>query len=92
MASAPRSRVRATWMLLLTAAVGAVASGCAPSCEKVCEKALDCDLTARLNQVECEEACLEQEDAFADHRRCIVDATCEELEDGVCYDEDLYIF
>ena len=31
-------------------------------------------------------------EGFADDRSCIVDATCEELEAGACYDEELYLF
>ncbi|MBW1877697.1 MAG: hypothetical protein JRJ84_04975 [Deltaproteobacteria bacterium] len=79
-------------------------AGCAPSCDRVCHKVLDCDLRPRLSQLECKESCLRQgglyeewedddklED-FAAHRRCIMQATCDELEDGVCYDESLFVY
>jgi hypothetical protein len=79
-------------------------TGCAPSCDRVCHKVRDCDLRPRLSQVECEESCLRQgalydewedddkREDFAAHRRCIVHATCEELDEGECYDEDIFVF
>ncbi len=79
-------------------------AGCAPTCEQVCAKVVRCEVTPGLTRDECEESCnrqdvlyeLEQDDlateAFAAHRRCVASATCEELEDGVCYDEQLFAF
>lgn len=79
-------------------------AGCVPSCDRVCHKVRDCDLRPRLSQVECEESCLREAalyqdweddakiEAFAAHRRCIVQATCEELDDGECYDDDIFVF
>lgn len=57
-----------------------------------------------MTRVECEEACgdlLEEldnaedkarEELFAAHRRCIVGATCDEIDAGECYDETLFAF
>ena len=57
MATVPRSRGHVAALVLL-AALGVVAgSGCTPKCERVCEKALECDLTPRLNELECVESC-----------------------------------
>ncbi len=84
--------------------VAVTLSACAPTCEQVCRKARECHVTDRLFQHECEESCTRQralydewedealQEAFAAHRRCIAQATCEELEAGVCYDEALFPF
>jgi len=79
--------------------------GCAPRCERTCKKLLKCDGldSDRVALAECETSCLNQlamfedwkdedklEDAFADHRRCIVQSTCDEIADGVCYDPLLF--
>lgn len=87
----------------LTLVVLAV-QGCTPSCDRVCEKVRDCGVVPRLAQLECDESCERQlaevkglddnatQEAFAAHRRCIMQATCDEIEEGVCYDETLYPF
>ena len=80
-------------------------SGCAPSCEHTCRKVLACDLgTERIAQQECVDSCEAQDalyqswddeekiDAFDDHRRCLVQSSCDEIADGACYDEDLFVF
>ncbi len=79
--------------------------GCAPRCERSCKKLLKCDDldSDRIALHECEESCRKQltmfegwkdekklERAFADHRRCIVGSTCDEIADGECYDELLF--
>ena len=80
--------------------------GCGPSCEKVCDKLLACDEveTPLLSTEECNNSCRAQEqldaewddiqkrDAFEDLKECIVDNECADVADGVCYDEDLYIW
>lgn len=87
--------------LLLTA-------GCAPTCDQTCRKVLfRCDLdTERVALDECVDACGRQEDLYVawkneelldlyrDQRRCIDDATCEQLREGACYEgfEELYPF
>lgn len=103
MASVRRSEPRLRTVLwAVLASLGA--AGCAPDCERVCRKVRDCDVADRLAQSECEESCtrtrLRYQDwddknlleDFAAHRRCIVQATCDELEEGACYDEDLFAF
>ncbi len=84
----------------------AALSGCEPSCERTCAKLLDCDgvETPRVGQEDCELQCARQEelydswddtqlqDAFADHKRCVLDETCDAIADGACYDEDLFSY
>jgi hypothetical protein len=80
---------------------------CTPPCGQLCRKVLDCDLnTERVAQAECELACGQQEalyaawgdqelqQLYADHRRCVVGSTCEELQEGSCYEgyEPLFVF
>lgn len=90
--------------LSLALIAGVLLGACAPRCERVCTKLRDCDISPRLNQVECVESCErqialydqrdddERKEAFAAHRRCIVQATCGEIDDGVCYDDAIYPF
>ena len=97
-----RSSRRAILGTLLCASL--LASACAPNCERVCNKARRCDLAPRLSQAECVESCDRQRlyydiqddkarlEAFAAHRRCIANASCEEIQDGVCYDEQIFPF
>ena len=78
--------------------------GCTPRCEENCVKVLDCGLdSTRVSYEECVLSCKLQEslyqtwkdqakiDAFKAHKRCIGKSTCDEIEAGVCYDEDLFI-
>lgn len=88
--------------LILALALGA--AGCAPTCIQVCAKIDRCALEPSVTNLECSDACdiqLEdvrndveatRQEAFEAHRRCIGSATCEELEDGVCFDETLFVF
>lgn len=90
--------------LLGSVVIAVLALACAPSCEEVCRKARTCDLSPRLSQDECVEACdrqktfYEVEDdkegqkAYADERQCIAASTCEEIEAGACYDPELFPF
>jgi hypothetical protein len=79
--------------------------GCEPTCAETCKAVLACDLgTDRVSRQECEVSCTRQEaqyeswedddklDLLADHKRCVVDATCDELAGGACYDEVLFPF
>jgi hypothetical protein len=89
----------------LIALLPLVLLGCAPTCEQTCRHVLACgaDLgSERVAQAECEDQCAREDalyaawedqekmDAFDDHRRCVVGATCEELVDGACYDPLLF--
>ncbi|MEN0062071.1 MAG: hypothetical protein AAGA48_07940 [Myxococcota bacterium] len=86
----------------------AFALGCAPTCDQVCRKTLfDCDLsTERVALATCVDQCDRQltlyqdqwmndelASLFADHRRCLMRESCEEIADGVCYEgfEDLFV-
>jgi hypothetical protein len=90
-------------MLVLLVALG----GCTPTCDSVCDKlVLQCqDLgTERSSTSECEVQCLAQRDlyahwsdgqkreAFDEQLRCLSGSTCDEIADGVCYDEDVWSF
>ena len=80
--------------------------GCHPTCKEVCNQLLDCDEVEsfRVSEAECRAACLREEELYTDwqdldaleihydQRSCIVDASCEEIADGACYDEELYLF
>lgn len=86
----------------------AFAAGCNPPCKRTCRKVLECGnlSTDRLALGACVEDCSKQEqlyedwddevkqDLFADQKRCLLGSSCEEIEDGVCYDgyEELYAF
>ena len=88
--------------------LGSVATlvGCEPSCKKTCKKLLDCDSveTARTEIEECEASCEIQQELFDDWeatdererfgelKQCIRENECGEIADGVCYDEELYIW
>jgi len=83
----------------------ALLAGCQPTCKEVCKKVLECDLDSdRVSVVECEENCTRQQllyeiwedeakaDLFVEHKQCIMGASCDEIADGTCYDEDLFVF
>jgi len=80
--------------------------GCAPTCDQVCRKTLfDCELsTERVALATCIDSCDRQlslyqdrwqdeelVDAFAEHRRCLMRETCDDIADGLCYDERIFI-
>jgi len=93
------------WLLTSTL-LWAVA--CDPPCKRTCRKVLDCgNLSSdRLAIDACEQDCNRQEelydqwddeekqDLFKEHKRCLLDATCDEIAEGVCYVgyEDLFHF
>jgi hypothetical protein len=92
----------------MTALLLAALAGCAPTCEQSCKKLIDCALaeSPRTALEECQEQCEAQQalydswtddpeeksDRLQEQRRCVKDATCEEIADGVCYDEALSSF
>jgi hypothetical protein len=93
------------WLLPLVVLAGALHAGCTPRCQEVCTKVLDCGLeSTRVARDECVFACQEQQElyqiwedetkieAFKEHKRCLRSATCQEIEAGVCYDPELFIF
>lgn len=82
------------------------AGGCVPTCQTTCEKALACGLDSPRTSLDaCVDDCERQRtlykdwwedgqkvEAFAEHRQCVMQATCAELDEGVCYDPELWIF
>ena len=53
------------------------------------------------NQLDCTNACLQQQEAipedddtqsvaFTEYKECVSNQTCEDVSAGVCYDENLY--
>jgi len=82
-----------------------MSGGCTPRCEDTCAKVLDCGLGAtRVSRDECVLMCQRQGDlygnwdddaklsALREHRRCIAASSCEEIAEGVCYDDDLFVY
>jgi len=81
-------------------------TGCEPSCEDTCDKLLDCDQIEmeHTSARECAAACETQQSVydkwkstderewFSDMKYCIDDASCAEIADGECYDDELYIW
>jgi len=89
----------------LLAALIALSTACKPSCEQVCTKVVDCGGTPQLTVDSCKLQCDAQdalihsdwedtglEDRFVAHKRCVSQATCDELDAGVCYDSELFGF
>jgi hypothetical protein len=96
-----RSRVS----ILISLALSVCVTACDPPCSRVCTKLVECGLdTPRLSKEECELACQNQEalydewedpdlrESFREYKQCAIDKTCRAIEDGACYDEDLYAF
>jgi len=89
--------------VLLAAAIG---TGCAPTCKEACNKALSCELDSPRTSLDaCVEDCERQRslyrdwwedeeklERFEEHRRCVMQSNCDEIAEGVCYDEELFIF
>jgi len=90
---------------VLLSLVAVALLGCSPRCERTCKKLLKCEGldSDRVALDECELSCRNQlslfegwkdedklEDAFAEHRRCLIRSTCEEIADGECYDPLLF--
>ena len=80
---------------------------CNPSCENTCRKVLECDNldSDRIAIGECKLECQSQErlwddwvdeteldNLFMEHKRCLVQSTCDEIEAGECYDDELFHF
>jgi len=100
----PRGSVRQSSAIALLFAAAVAVQGCTPRCQETCSKVLDCGLeSTRVARDECIFACREQGnlyntwedqtkiDAFKAHKRCIGQSSCEEIEQGVCYDPELFI-
>ncbi|MCB9670099.1 MAG: hypothetical protein H6734_11550 [Alphaproteobacteria bacterium] len=94
--------LRSSAILVVLAALGAQA--CTPRCQEVCTKVLDCGIeSTRVSHDECILSCQLEENlfdvwedkekaaAFKAHKRCIRSSTCEEIAEGTCYDELLFV-
>ena len=93
---------------VLSVLVIATVVGCTPTCEQTCNKLLDCEdenlQTPLMNLDECTSACAAQSNQYEDNEQeqkqqafdelksCIVAETCEDLMEGVCYDDEVYIW
>ena len=82
-----------------------VLTACNATCRQSCQKLASCaevDSTGTI-EAECRETCLAQEflyeedwedevllAAFEEQRNCIRDSSCEQIAEGVCYDETLW--
>jgi len=98
--------VRRSLSVALVGLLGLAA--CNPRCERTCRKLLDCGnlQSDRLAVEACEQDCLRQEDLYAEwgdddkaelfkeHKRCLMQATCDEIADGECFVgyEELFVF
>ena len=90
----------------ILALLSSLTSGCEPSCMKTCKKLVECEEvdTPRLSAQECSESCetqqqvydgwedLQKREAFAELKRCVREEECGAIANGVCYDEELYIW
>lgn len=79
---------------------------CANTCDKLLSCSDDGTVEQpRVNDNDCEAACKNEQDlyekdwedtqlsdAFSDMKKCVRDSSCEDIDAGVCYDSDLYIF
>lgn len=95
-------------LLCVLTVAGLFSTACTPTCEQVCTKILTCEddglNTPMMNLDECTSSCaaqsnwyednekVEQQDAFDELKSCISDETCEDLQAGVCYNEDVYVW
>lgn len=91
---------------MVTVLLISLLSGCTPTCQDVCTKLVACDglSTERMTEGECDEQCTLQQtryetwddsqkrDAFDDELTCLYSSTCDEVADGVCYDEEVFSF
>ncbi len=100
-----RQTPRSILVTVLCLAFLSQSSGCTVTCTDACEKLLSCEVGNGLVVLdECEDSCQRQEvmyemwedeaqeEAFAEHQRCIVSSSCDELDAGTCYTEEMYIF
>lgn len=81
--------------------------GCNATCPQTCRQLIECDEVehAGTTRDDCEYQCEQQKtlyedtwededlkDRHATYRNCVVDSSCAQIEDGVCYDEELFAF
>lgn len=98
--------MRTTTVLVLGAGlVGGCSPRCERVCDKLLECGEEDVLqTDRFSHDECEQSCERQGDVFVgwedeqefqeawdEHRACLIDAECGEIAEGVCFDERFFI-
>lgn len=103
----PRQPFAGPWAFAALCAVALTSAGCTPTCARVCTRLVDdCgDLgTERMTAYECEESCTEQQklydrwadtqkqDALDEELSCLIDATCDDIAAGTCYNEELWAY
>jgi hypothetical protein len=86
------------WLLAVFVAL----AGCRPSCGAVCDKVRGCELSSQQAQQECVNQCEAQaseydtddakDAAWVDHLQCVERSSCTEIDQGACYDTDLFGF
>ncbi|RME28030.1 MAG: hypothetical protein D6798_03355 [Deltaproteobacteria bacterium] len=83
-----------------------LAAACEPTCKAACDKLVSCEEidSPRQAVIDCQTSCEIQQnlyetwqdhqarDAMADLKHCIVSEECAAIDEGVCYDADLYIW
>ena len=87
--------------------IAGLMGGCTPTCKQTCNKITGCEQLADYSGTHpdfCAETCIRQEtlyqvwedydllDRLDAHKECLMDATCDDIAAGVCYDEELYAF
>ncbi len=92
--------------LLLVVLSGASLLACEPTCKQTCKTLMACEEvdSPRQGLEECQASCEIQQrlyedwedgqkrEAFAELKRCIQQEECAAIAEGVCYDEELYIW
>lgn len=95
-------------LLLAIGLLAVLGAGCEPTCKATCKKLLECGDgidTPRASLDDCEYACEVRQDLyedtwenphlrdeFADMKSCIADEACADIAEGVCYDDELFIW
>lgn len=91
---------------LISSLVLLALGGCTPTCEETCRKLTDCGNlgTTGVTVTSCTDACELQEAQLAEwndtqklaaldeERRCLAESTCDEIEDGACYDPTIWSY
>ncbi len=82
----------------------ALLTGCTPTCKQVCDHLVECGNSGMelVNSEECQESCLRQDalyegwndeslrDGFDAALVCIDESSCTALEQGSCYDPEIW--
>lgn len=91
---------------LIAAALLPLLAACEPTCKQACDKLLECEEveTPRQALEDCRTSCelqqalyedwedLQAREALADLKSCVMGAECSEISEGVCYDQEVYVW